>query len=337
MDIGIIVLKLQEVGLKVNHSNLRLDRWTDVKHLDGHTYGYIVNTSKNWCTWLRRGTDVKGGFRLDQNTFIPNKQYRQQIRKQQYEEKQAYFNKSCEIATTYFNIEDLGSTSPYLSRKKVQKYGCKTDVNGSLIIPLRTLVIDNDGNVKSFIRTMQIIYSTGFKLFTEGGQKKGSMHLLNFPKSLMPKLENKATMLDYKGNIVICEGYATAATVAQITGYPSIMAIDAGNIKPVLEQISKAYPQARIIIAADNDIKLRETTKGSGRYIWANTGVEAAIQCLNSHPDCCIAIPDFTYIKDGNIDGLTDWNDLALLAGFSVAAQIFYKQTWVSIDKRLGV
>jgi hypothetical protein len=37
---------------------------------------------------------------------------------------------------------------------------------------------------------------------------------------------------------------------------------------------------AQFVICADNDLKLREKTPGSEKWIWANPGVEAAIKCL---------------------------------------------------------
>lgn len=68
---------------------------------------------------------------------------------------------------------------------------------------------------------------------------------------------------------------------------------------------------ACIPICADNDLKLREKTPGSEKWIWANPGVEAAIKCLDvpTNKPISIVVPNFDHVKD--IDhGLTDFNDL---------------------------
>ncbi len=327
MNNGFIVLKLQELGLKVEHSNLRINRWTDVKHLDGHTYGYIVNTNKNICSWIRRGTDEKGCFGLDSKPFqISIKSYRQQLRKEYFREQKAYFDKAIDLAKYYFELDDIGTTTPYLEYKKVPKYNCKTDRNGNVIIPLRILVQDKNGHTNAYIKTIQTIRYDGTKLLAKGGQKKGAMGLINFKTSLLPKPENKHRMDTFTGEIVVAEGYATAATIAKLTNYQCVMAADAGNMKVVVKQIRLAYPKARIIIAADNDLKLRETKENSGKWIWSNTGVEAAIT-VQQEFNCLVAIPEFNDVNSKN--KLTDWNDLLIHAGTTRTAKMFFKQVTI--------
>lgn len=324
MDNGLIVLRLQEIGLQVTHSNLRLNRWTDVKHFDGHTYGYIVNIHKNICSWIRRGTDEKGCFSLDSKPFsIPYKTFTKELQQEKRKEQKAYFDKATDLAAQYFDLVDIGTTTPYLEKKRVQKFNCKTDRNGDVIIPLRILVRDKIGYTNSYIKTLQTIKYDGTKLLSKGGQKKGAMGLLNFPKSLLPKPDNKNKMDNFNGDIIIAEGYATAATLAQLTGYLSVMAIDAGNFNPVVQQIRLAYPKARIIISADNDIKLKESTPNSSKWVWSNTGVEAAISTQQS-VECNIALPDFRGIK--STDKLTDWNDYFIKFGKLETIKHFFSQ-----------
>lgn len=312
MDNGLIILKLQELGLKVTHANLKLNRWTDVKHLDGHTYGYIVNVDKNICNWLRRGTEEKGFFVLSDNTklkpFFPrsNKELIKQLREDKHKENKAYFDKAHDLAKFYFELEDIGTSTPYLDVKQVLKYNCKIDKHSNLIIPLRILVRDANGNTNSYIKTIQTIKPDGTKLLAKGGQKKGAMSFINFKSSLLPSPKNKSNMDSYTGSIVIAEGYATAATIAKLSNLMCVMAVDAGNLKDVALQIRLCYPKAKIVIAADNDLKLRETQKDSGKWLWSNTGVEAAIAC-QSELDCTIAIPYFDELETSK--NMTDWND----------------------------
>lgn len=327
MNSGFAVLKLQELGLKVD--KIRVNRWTDVKHYDGHTYGYIINTNKNICSWIRRGTDEKGSFGLDEKPFnIPYKTLKYQMIQEKHKEQKEYFNKAADLAKYYFNLEDIGTSTPYLTKKKVGKYGCKTDKDGNIVIPLRILVRSNDGYTNAYIKTIQTIKPDGTKLLSAGGQKKGAMGLINFKKGLIPRPENKEHMDKFTGEIVIAEGYATAATIAKLTNYPCVMAIDAGNMLEVAKQIILAYPKARIIIAADNDLKLRETIKGNNKWVWSNTGVEAAIN-VQQNLNCYIAIPDFNYVKNIRLtdnEKLTDWNDFINKVGTSITTKIFFNE-----------
>ncbi|MCP6541990.1 toprim domain-containing protein, partial [Klebsiella pneumoniae] len=67
--------------------------------------------------------------------------------------------------------------------------------------------------------------------------------------------------------VVIAEGLATTLSVNLMRPDAlAVVAVDAGNLLPVAEVMHRRYPEARIIIAADNDIKPGEP----------NTGKEAA-------------------------------------------------------------
>ncbi len=60
------------------------------------------------------------------------------------------------------------------------------------------------------------------------------------------------------GNVFIGEGYATCARVHEATGDFVYVAFDSGNLKSVAINIRKKFPDARLILLADND---RFTTK----------------------------------------------------------------------------
>lgn len=81
------------------------------------------------------------------------------------------------------------------------------------------------------------IASDGRKDFLWGGKKKGCFHLIG----------------KVGDTVCIAEGYATAATIHEATGYAVFVAFDAGNMVPVAAAVRNAYPAARIIVCADND------------------------------------------------------------------------------------
>jgi len=114
--------------------------------------------------------------------------------------------------------------SDYLNRKGVQSHGLRYDGN-SLIMPLQ----DSTGKVWSY----QKIYGNGDKYFLQGGRVRGCYYIIGAPTS----------------KVIVCEGFATGATIYEETGIPVIVALNAGNLKTVCDSL----PFRDITIAADND------------------------------------------------------------------------------------
>src|SRR5439155_15251659 len=55
------------------------------------------------------------------------------------------------------------------------------------------------------------------------------------------------------GALVICEGYATGASVHEGTGFATVAAMNAGNLPTVAKALREKFPEREIILAADND------------------------------------------------------------------------------------
>jgi len=134
---------------------------------------------------------------------------------------------------------------PYLRAKGVSAYGIRQAGN-TLLIPMR----DGDGHLWG----LQTIAPDGIKRFLAGGRKRGLYHSIG----RMPS-----------GVLCLAEGYATAASVFEATGYPTAVAFDAGNLEPVACSLRGKYPEANLVICADDD---RATEARIGR----NPGVAAA-------------------------------------------------------------
>lgn len=155
-------------------------------------------------------------------------------------------------------------------------------IDGNLIVPLRNI----DGELRGF----QAIAPDGQKAFATGIEKKGNFHLIG--------AEGKDLS---QGEIVLCEGYATGASLHMTTGKPVAVAFDSGNLIPVAEAIRDKYPNAAITICADND----HAMKRDGQPY--NVGVEKAklaAQKVNGK----VKVPTFT--DKEKAQGLTDFNDL---------------------------
>lgn len=164
----------------------------------------------------------------------------------------------------------------YLTTKGVQGYSVKVDSAGSLIVPMR----DTAGTLHS----LQTITPTGDKRFLFGGLVKGCYHSIGKPA----------------GVLIVCEGYATGASIHESTGHAVAVAFNAGNLEPVALALRAKYAQLKIIMAADDD----HLTAGNPGL----TKARAAALAVSG----LVAVPDFGANRP---DKATDFNDLHQLAG----------------------
>ena len=171
---------------------------------------------------------------------------------------------------------------PYLARKGVYAYGIRQD-GEILLIPLR----DTAGKLHS----LQTITPDGEKRFK--GRMKGCYHAIGGKPA---------------GRLVIAEGYATAASIHEATGWPVAVAFNAGNVGPVAAALHKAYPALTLVMAADDD----HLTPG-------NPGLTAAKQAALAVGGI-VVVPQFPTHRP---EKATDFNDLAALAGLSAVRACF--------------
>ena len=132
-------------------------------------------------------------------------------------------------SAVFNSAPDATDDHPYLKRKGVKSYGIKI-FKDQLIIPVQ----DMAGNIHG----MQFIAPDGTKRFRTGTNKSGNFYGMGEAKDK---------------TLCIAEGYATAASVHQATGYPVLVAFDAGNLRPVATIIKSQFPYLKIIICADDD------------------------------------------------------------------------------------
>jgi len=89
--------------------------------------------------------------------------------------------------------------------------------------------------------------------------------------------------------VLVCEGYATGASLFMATKIPTIVAFSAGNIEPVIGELRRKNPDLNITICADFDKESR-------------TGQRAAQKAARKH-GCSIVYPHYT-------DRSMDFNDV---------------------------
>lgn len=76
------------------------------------------------------------------------------------------------------------------------------------------------------------------KRFLSGGRKRGCFHIIG----------------DITKRILICEGFATGASLYEDCNQRVVIAFDAGNLLPVAMNIKELSADSEIIICGDNDL-----------------------------------------------------------------------------------
>lgn len=179
--------------------------------------------------------------------------------------------------------------SEYLQSKWLTGFKYPLMPDGSLLLEL----VDESGAVAA----AQTITPQGEKRLLTGSAKRGAYHAVNAPES--PQ------------SVLIAEGLATALSVHLMRPDAlTVAAIDAGNLLPVAEVMRRKYPQAQIIIAADND----HHQNGE-----ANTGREAAEKA---------ALSVAGWVSMPPTDYKADWNDFHQQNGPEAAAVAFNDSTY---------
>jgi len=175
------------------------------------------------------------------------------------------------------------TSHPYLERKQIGSHGARLE-GDRLLIPL----MGEDGK----IQTLQSIDPDGRKLFVSDAPVSGGLFVLG----------GKVATAD--GPVIICEGFATAASIQQATNGVVVCAFNSGNLEKVAARLMARYPDKSYIVAGDDDTgKVR------------NVGRDAAIQAAAAL-NCRAVFPAF-----GDAPG-TDFNDMHHAFGLEAVADL---------------
>jgi phage/plasmid primase-like uncharacterized protein len=149
-------------------------------------------------------------------------------------------------------------------------------------------------DAKAKMMSLQFIDATGTKMFMPNARVESGYFVIG--------------ELDQPGPLLIAEGYATAATLHELTGMPAIVAFNAGNLAPVAETLRQHQPDRIIYIAGDND----HQQEAKGR---PNVGREKAAEAAATIGGFVLS-PVFAEQDAGS-----DWNDLVRGQGSDAARQ----------------
>jgi phage/plasmid primase-like uncharacterized protein len=254
-----------------SNGKLRDDSGWYVLHSDGVAAGafgcWREGFTKNWCS--------KSSTQMTKSERDAH-QKRVQAMQVQRDSEQAQRNESAAVqAAIRFKAATTCTNNLYLAMKGVQAYGIRQE-GENLLIPMR----DTAGKLHS----LQTVTPNGDKRFSTGGRVKGCYLPIGKPTD----------------KLIVCEGYATGASIFEATGDAVAVAFNAGNLEPVALALRAKYPDLKIVLAADDDYQ----TNGNPGMSKARSAATAVGGYL--------AAPDF---GDNRPNKVTDFNDLYLLAG----------------------
>lgn len=242
----------------------------------------------------RLAAEVLGiDYRVDERNEEAARQRREQMEAERQQREQVRQQKASEEAEQRQSVfvghwqrltnAAASGESQYLTGKELSGFTFPILADGSLLLSL----VDDTGTVTA----AQTITPQGEKRLLTGSAKRGAYHAVN--------------VADAPLSVLIAEGLATALSVHLIRPEAlTVCAIDAGNLQPVAQAMHQRYPNAQIIIAADNDIKPGEP----------NTGKDAAEKAAKAVSGW-VALPP-TVEK-------ADWNDYHQQHGLEAATTAF--------------
>lgn len=197
------------------------------------------------------------------------------------ERKEKYAEAAEKAAVIWKAAEPANNEHPYLIRKGIKANGIHL-YKGALIVPMRS-----GGEISS----LQFIAEDGNKRFLSGGRVTGCYFSIGNTTGAEA--------------LCIAEGFATGATIHQATGYPIAVAFNACNLDSVAKAMRKRFPKLPLIICADDD----EATEGNPGITKANHAAKVT--------NAKVARPVFEKPRP---EGVTDFNDMATLAGLDAVA-----------------
>jgi putative DNA primase/helicase len=168
----------------------------------------------------------------------------------------------------------------YLAAKGIQPHGALLHSDGRLIIPMR---------IGKELHSLQFIAADGTKRFLPDGRVKGCYYLIG-----------TGAEAKERGTVLICEGFATGATLREATGLPVVVCFTAGNLLEVATFLHSILADVDLVVCGDVDK--------------SDAGQKAATEAAKAIGGL-VALPDFTPEELRADKPPSDWDDFAKLRG----------------------
>jgi putative DNA primase/helicase len=198
-----------------------------------------------------------------------------------------------EYAAYKFDIPKGSQNHPYLEKKNIFSPGLFIS-KGELIVPL----FNKNREHVNIQRILPKPYGEdGRTKFYYTGAEAANLHFI---------------FGEITDRFIIAEGFATAATLHETTGWPAAITVSASSMPTVSKYLREFYPNAHIIIAADDDVSAEN--KGERKATEAAFAINAKI-----------SLPPFDRTVDPGTREFSDWNDYARVYGKETVAGKFFE------------
>jgi putative DNA primase/helicase len=214
-----------------------------VKNLDGkltgwyvfHVDGVAAGAFGDWRLGVKQQWKMEGDFKqltdAERQAFAIER--RRQTLVRQAEQKSLH-QRAIQKAAYIWSRSIPVTNHPYLAKKNVKPHGLRC-YKGALVVPMR----DQTGLLVS----LQFIDGDGTKRMMQGGKAQGACCFIG-----------DHIDLTRNDTILICEGWATGASLFEVTNQFTVVAFSAGNLTAVAIQTRKKHPDNEVIICGDNDL-----------------------------------------------------------------------------------
>jgi antirestriction protein ArdC/phage/plasmid primase-like uncharacterized protein len=244
-----------------------------VAYLDGHPAGYIQNNrTGEELKWKSKGYSLSESEKEQLKAINADKLQKREAAQKAKQDAVAH------AVRRLLEVAPLASADhPYLKLKQARTGNLRVVPDSNIELPIDINIIigrnkkDSQKLRKAYpdklvftagdlllpafeingeIRSVQAIQSNGTKRFAAGGAKQDTLQVAG---------GQGLDALTRSPAIIIGEGYATADTLSQALGFPTVAAFDSGNLPAVARLLREKFPNKPIIIAGDNDLHLELT------------------------------------------------------------------------------
>ena len=201
--------------------------------------------------------------------------------KREAEKAEGHANAATEAARMWAAAQPASPEHPYVKAKGIRPHIAR-QLGGLLLVP-----VFHGGDLAG----LQKIWPDGKKKqFLSGTPASGGYCVIG-------------ELPEPGGPVLIAEGFATGATLHEVTGHAVIVAFFADNLLPAALALKHSLPGVEFVVCADDDWKRVDKKTGLPENIGLIKAREAALSI-----GAKLAVPDFRRFERGEKD--TDFNDL---------------------------
>ncbi len=302
-----IVIKDELHRFRTREDNASEKSGAIIIHTDGWPAGCVMDWRKGIKENWRYDTS---GLDEEQQKYFNSKEYREKIDEKERKAREKRRAKQLEAAEAARRLwERLNFASdqhPYIVRKHIP---CFTEEclrynpdMKSLAVPLK----DIDGQLMS----IQWIPEDGEKRFFVDASTDGL-----FWSVWLDTLDKNP-----KEVILLGEGFATMAKVFQLMKKPCVAAMSCYKLELIARKLREKYPEAKIIITADNDWETEQKHGRNPGQIYAHNVANSSVLGVKLADG--VVSPPFTEADTG----LSDWDDYAMKYGDEATAKLLQEK-----------